>query len=337
LFQNTRNSLRELLDPPTKDPMSEVIHLVATFTRDLSRYIEGTPDADGIIQSITPLQEIFRKQIRATAPNFRPYKKTKGSGKEPEFLHPPFLDNEEQIPEAWSTAEMIFIDEVMDRAIKCVTRFTFKINLNFSRAKTRELPDNYPFVVSRMFIRDVTDKWHEPSYSLLEQVSVVLTKFVKKVIATHFGRYPGLHQKVLFVRFSMCIFRDINWYDCRALFSEVFGKCYETAREKIEWYLKVEQGAFTLNEHYYSDYKSKFLAFYRGSLLKGSNSSLIQRLESAGKTPEFDASAAKVLSGISELGMQGVKLMDLPKLLPPNPYEPALQIMAGVRAYFQGK
>jgi hypothetical protein len=45
---------------------------------------------------------------------------------------------------------------------------------------------------------------------------------------------------------------------------------------------------------------------------------------------------SKVLSGLAEMGMAGVKAEDLPKLLPPDRMEPALIIMADVRAYFQG-
>lgn len=55
-------------------------------------------------------------------------------------------------------------------------------------------------------------------------------------------------------------------------------------------------------------------------------------------TLQIGASAtAKVLSGLAELGMHGVTEEDLPKLLPPDRMEPALVIMADVRAYFQGR
>lgn len=45
---------------------------------------------------------------------------------------------------------------------------------------------------------------------------------------------------------------------------------------------------------------------------------------------------AKVLAGLAEMGINGVKPEDLPKLLPADKMEPALAIMADVRAYFQG-
>jgi hypothetical protein len=45
---------------------------------------------------------------------------------------------------------------------------------------------------------------------------------------------------------------------------------------------------------------------------------------------------AKVLAGLVEIGIIGVKPEDLAKLIPPDGMEPALVIMADVRAYFQG-
>lgn len=44
---------------------------------------------------------------------------------------------------------------------------------------------------------------------------------------------------------------------------------------------------------------------------------------------------AKVLSGLAEMGLPGIKPEDISKLLPPDRMEHALIIMADVRAYFQ--
>ena len=45
---------------------------------------------------------------------------------------------------------------------------------------------------------------------------------------------------------------------------------------------------------------------------------------------------AKIMAGLAEVGMSGIKPEELPKLLPSDNMEPALVIMADVRAYFQG-
>ena len=48
-----------------------------------------------------------------------------------------------------------------------------------------------------------------------------------------------------------------------------------------------------------------------------------------------DDSVKKALSALAELGIN-VQPEDLPKLLPADPMEAAIAIMASVRAYFQG-
>ena len=128
-------------------------------------------------------------------------------------------------------------------------------------------------------------------------------------------------------------------------------KCSEETRDRICWLLDLEQRPRTLNDHYFADYRDKFLAYYKGRHhASGGYGSLIQKLENyepaavqpMTTTPSlynadaFATSTAKILSGLSELGLQS-KATDLPKLLPSDPYEPALHIMATVRAYFQGK
>lgn len=44
----------------------------------------------------------------------------------------------------------------------------------------------------------------------------------------------------------------------------------------------------------------------------------------------------RVLNGLTDIGLPGTVPTDLAKLLPADPYDPAIEIMAGVRAYFQG-
>jgi len=126
------------------------------------------------------------------------------------------------------------------------------------------------------------------------------------------------------------------------------------AKAKIEWLLSLEQVPATLNTHYFSDYKDKFLAFYRA---RRSNNDLMSKLKQAETTTQIQSTSMqqspnkrmaafgssetsqreaiyKALSALSELGIQ-VKATDLAKLSPPDPMEQALHIMASVRGYFQ--
>ena len=72
----------------------------------------------------------------------------------------------------------------------------------------------------------------------------------------------------------------------------------DAAAERVQWLLELEAHVFTLNKHYLQDYREKFLKLYRS-----------QRQNAVGRT---------VLAE------------------PWNPNQFALEIMATVRAYFQG-
>ncbi len=113
----------------------EIIHLVAGFTRHLSKHLEGTPDDGGLLQSVRPAQEDFKRAIRATAPDFRAHprrptiersaRNSYGESEEEEEEEevqesiplPTFLSNEEVVGKL-DGQNPIYIDEVMRRADK---------------------------------------------------------------------------------------------------------------------------------------------------------------------------------------------------------------------------
>ena len=98
-------------------------------------------------------------------------------------------------------------------------------------------------------------------------------------------------------------------------------------KQRIQWLLDLEGTPTTLNTHYYADYKDKFFTYYKASQ---DDSDLVTRIRQGGE------SVNRALSGLNELGIS-VQSTDLPRLLPPDPKEAALNIMASVRAYFQGR
>lgn len=60
---------------PSVNPQAEISSMLHNFVTDLERHLEGVPDEDGLLQAIRPAQERFRRNIRQTAPNFRPFEK----------------------------------------------------------------------------------------------------------------------------------------------------------------------------------------------------------------------------------------------------------------------
>ena len=123
------------------------------------------------------------------------------------------------------------------------------------------------------------------------------------------------------------------------------SQCMERAEERISWLLALEDRPFTMNNHYLSDYRSKFLAHYRGARESYQQPDVMRTIQSYSSTQAARAyqfsngqptGIAKVIASLAEIGMGGIRAEDLAKLFPPDKMEPALEIMADVRAYFQG-
>jgi hypothetical protein len=84
--------------------------LVSNFSRELSSYVEGTPDPDGIHQAIRPLNNTFVAEIRRTAPKFCALERRSGKN----YMHPTFLPLEEL--DKGGSNDVIYVDEVKDMA-----------------------------------------------------------------------------------------------------------------------------------------------------------------------------------------------------------------------------
>lgn len=354
----TRLALNSLHKEPSNDPLNEIVTLLHIFTNDVAKHVEGVPHKAGLLQAIRPAQERFRRGIRVTAPKFRPYERVYVGHRH--LLKPKFLSNEEgndddegsgidDSPGFIGSARsddtdddgdtddndddltgqgqggIICIDEVLEMA---------------QDARTRELPGNYPFVVQELYIKEFINKWHLPSQSLVTTVHTLVMEHCKKLVTKHCNHFG---QGTLEQRVKAIIQKHVN-------------ECLQRAEERIEWQLKLEERPFTLNSHYFSDYKDKFFAYYKGSRRKDEEGDLMELIHNFIKPKPMPVSegsfgsnnrlyrepsvpgptgVGKVLAGLAEMGLTQVKAEDIPKLLPPDKMQPALHIMSDVRAYFQ--
>ena len=112
LLKETEEQLQELPPAPSDDAQGEVILLISNFARELAAYVEGTPDQDGIHQSIRPLNRSFLEDIRDTAPKFFPFEGGTGEC----YTHPTFLSSDEEHGIGPHDDEAICIDYVMAMA-----------------------------------------------------------------------------------------------------------------------------------------------------------------------------------------------------------------------------
>jgi hypothetical protein len=129
---------------------------------------------------------------------------------------------------------------------------------------------------------------------------------------------------------------------------EHIEKCADAAAQHIHSLLEEEQEPFTMNETYFMEYRSKFLAHYKGARLKA-KSQFKRNLDNRGDKNVMGA-LTDTKTSLTRLGLEAVdasafkkkrkkerkKEKALTKLLLSDPMDPAIEIMADVRAYFQG-
>ncbi|KAF9525001.1 P-loop containing nucleoside triphosphate hydrolase protein [Crepidotus variabilis] len=329
-IQIAYNSLSSLPKEPSSDPRSEISSLLHVFTADLAKHVEGVPDSAqstfgegqsaGLIQRIRPAQETFRRAIQATTPNFRPYEKKDGGTRT--FQSPSFLKSEEEEAkrDCLKPTSVIYLDEVLQKA---------------TQARTRELPGHYPFAVQKAFIEEIVKKWRSPAMVMCKAVHAVVSERVKELVLKHFSEFG---QGQLASRINFILHQHLK-------------SCLEKAQESVNWLLRLEDAPFSLNTHYLADYREKFYAFYKGARTEAEGHALMSTIKSYQANPSAQTSmvysksypngtlqqtgVAKVLSALDEIGLHGLKPDDLAKLLPSDPMEHAISIMADVRAYFQ--
>ena len=87
-----------------------------------------------------------------------------------------------------------------------------------------------------------------------------------------------------------------------------------------------------MNEHYFMEYRSKFLAYYKEARNRA-KSDVIRNLNS--DDGSMMEAMRDSLFSLTRLGIEA-NASSLANLLPSDPMDPAIGIMADVRAYFQG-
>ena len=62
-------------------------------------------------------------------------------------------------------------------------------------ARTRELPNNFPYIVKKHYIVSIVELWNRPSQQLFDSARKELNKHVKLQIKNHFSPYNHSHLK----------------------------------------------------------------------------------------------------------------------------------------------
>ncbi|KZV84495.1 P-loop containing nucleoside triphosphate hydrolase protein [Exidia glandulosa HHB12029] len=293
LLAATETALQQLPPPPSEDPISELLGLIGGFSRTIATNVQGTPEVDGLYQSIREEYQVFRRAIRSTAPDFRPFPRRDKD--ESSFLNPDFVPADEHIEKSLSAP--IYVDEVMEQASKSITR---------------ELPDNFPYVVTHEFITAIVKHWDQPAKALFIAVERKFSARVRVMMKDFFEQHNagGLDQAVL------------------SAVTKLLSQCREAAQQQLQWLLQVERDPFTLNDHYYAEYKRKYFGLYKLARQKKEHPLLM-----SSPVPTTTSNLIDTVRMLNAAGLQCTK-DDLPNLLKPDPMDYALRIMAEVRAYY---
>ncbi|KAI0262190.1 P-loop containing nucleoside triphosphate hydrolase protein [Gloeopeniophorella convolvens] len=325
LLAKTERELAALPPPPSTEPIKEILRMIADFAREVSRQTQGVPGREGLLQQIRPSEEHFRVTIRETAPCFVPHWR-EDEGEYDTSTAPPFLIGEESESDAGLDDENeVFVDDVLEMAkwyvssvalsYLCLTHDTF-----LPRAVTRELPNNYPFIVQRQYIIDVVDKWDDPAQELFKSTVEKLKELLSRLVSKQFEHYThgGLKQRV-----SNVVAAHLE-------------QCAKETSKRIEFLLKVEGEPSVLDAHGFKNYQKNFLAFYEGQYIRASNGNFVDVLQGRGhRSEEFSNALRSVMANLPKLGFRNIDPLRLAGLQSSNDAGDALKIMADVRAYFQ--
>jgi hypothetical protein len=63
------------------------------------------------------------------------------------------------------------------------------------RAVTRELPNNYPFIVQKGYICAFVDQWDQPAQAVFTTIVDKVKEATLRVVDTHFENYAHGHLK----------------------------------------------------------------------------------------------------------------------------------------------
>lgn len=115
--------------------------------------------------------------------------------------------------------------------------------------------------------------------------------------------------------------------------------CREYAEAQTRFLLSIENNqTFTTNTHYLADYKEKFTAYYKSvrKTHESENTFVEGLMKGLAVKDDFAQSLGEVIAHLTKMGLL-VQPHELAKLIESGAEEDVVDIMAEVRAYYQGK
>ncbi|KAG1727762.1 P-loop containing nucleoside triphosphate hydrolase protein [Suillus paluster] len=293
--------------PLTNDPQIEVLERVNAFCDVFKSFVNGSHEDKRLAQRNRALYAIFKRDIRGTVPDFRPFNGPEG------YVS---LDDTE--------GKMTLT--VRDPGVKAMG--IYDIRRVIHEAIGWELPNNVPYQAKANLIAQFTKLWVAPSERCLAGINDVIDQVISTLISIHFGRFKVLEDYVGRPTYQeMC--------SAGAPDGEPAGG-YAVESDMSPGYCSPVQGT---PEH--SSSKKMKSNASKGSMCRSSIPATPQKSDnfsdsinphhpgSMSETPE-----AKALRALAEAGYANLRISDLARLLPPDSFEEELVVMADVRAYY---
>ncbi|GAB1525582.1 hypothetical protein RhiTH_008745 [Rhizoctonia solani] len=301
------SQLESIPPPPSLDPLAEVLQLVNSFTRDLTQHVQGDPRSGrpGLVQSLVMSAKAFQEDLREITPVFQPTDKSDNAGS-PDT--PNFLPPGEEWPSKSEKGLTYWLNDVVELA---------------EGARTRELPGEFPFAVTEELVMRTLHLWRQPVKDVFGRAERIFVRRLTALVEAHFGQYThgGLRAVV------------------QKIVLEKLEECKTATVQELDFFLEMESLPFTLNSHYYLDYKEKFLKHY--ATFRNNRSALGRSLR-AKPSPRWEREETvadpleAALENLRRAGFDNLNRQDLVKLLPADfSQQAALEIMASARAYYQ--
>ncbi|KAG1850388.1 P-loop containing nucleoside triphosphate hydrolase protein [Suillus subalutaceus] len=345
--------LDELPPPLANDPQIEVLGRVNTFCDVFKRFVNGSHEDKCLAQRNRTLYAIFKRDIRGTAPDFRP------------FSHP-----EHYVPLDDTEGNMTLSER--DPGVKVVG--INDIHKVIQEAIGWELPNNVPYQAKANLIAQFTTLWVAPSERCLAGINDVLDEVINTLISTHFGRFKVLEDyfgNLIRIQVDICKARaqvavksalDLettphytqNTHYLQTLRDKWLSR-YKTVRSRPSQY-KVrhiredevpvpprpetpkrpspDNDCKEWGQEYSSPIVSQTSAFLSPAYTVPSESKSSKTKTRITSTLLADTPEDKALRALAEAGYANLRVSDLARLLPPDSFEEELIVMADVRAYF---
>lgn len=309
LLAQCNKDLDALPPPLANDPQIEVLGRINAFCDVFKSFVNGSHEDKRLAQRNRALYSIFKRDIRGTAPDFRPFEKPE------DYVAMDDTEGKMKLTDRDPGVQMMGI---------------YDISRVIQEAIGWELPNNVPYQAKANLIAQFIKLWAAPSERCLAGINDVLDQVISTLINIHFGRFKVLEAHVGdLIRAQV----DVS----KAL-----------AKKAVKTALDLETTPYyTQNTHYLQTLREKWLACYKAARNQPHKYKVHNELvdEAFSEVPdraygnvtrayEREPPESKALRALAEAGYTGLTIPDLSRLLPPDSREKELIVMADVRAYY---